>query len=247
MSLKQKRVKQELIQLKALKILDTDGIQYFASDDSDVGYGLVKGISDTPYEGGFYIFKIELSKEYPFKPPTCNHISISGLRQSPNFHDHHTNSEGMVCLSRLGTWEGTESDQWIPSMDLAYVLKMIQIQVLTNKPLDNEPDYDHTTQNPVNAKNYETFVRYHNIRSNIVDIYRKLCNRELIIPHNIQGNMAQVIATCVKQNYATYLGIIETNSVANNGSYVNCSTYTNSSCFCDYSELDQDFQMTFRN
>lgn len=238
------RVTIELENMKELNIKD-NGIVYIPTDNKQLGYGLVKGGPDTPYHGGYYIIRFEIPIDYPFKPPECYHISVSGLRQSPNFHDHAESGNGKVCLSRLNTWdEQSGKDQWTPSMNIRGVLNTIRMQVLTKDALDNEPDYQHSIENPINAQNYERFVQYQNFRSNVVDIYRKLYNGECKIPPLIQTQLSNIIREDVYDNLQWYYQQLNY-LLKDDGIYITCTTYTNSGCFCDYDELLTDFQDTF--
>jgi ubiquitin-protein ligase len=248
MSVKDKRLSIELNTF-TLSFMN-DGIDYFHNGDE--GYGLIKGSSDTPYADGFYIIKFRFPSTYPFKPPECNHISISGLRQSPNFHDNGCyveSASNKVCLSRLNTWDGgTEGkDRWTSSLGIEYILKMIQAQVLTTKPLDNEPNYRHTIENPNNAQNYENFVIYHNYRSNVVDIYKKLVTNEMLIPCTIAKHIMDRILEYVITHKSTYINKFNELKDVHHGLCYNCSTYTNSSCYCDYDKLIKDFEHLFGN
>jgi ubiquitin-protein ligase len=234
--------------MKELNIKD-NGILYIPTENKQLGYGLIKGGPNTPYYGGYYIIRFQIPSDYPFKPPECYHVSTSGLRQSPNFHDHTEEKpdtgNGKVCLSRLNTWDGEQAgkDRWTPSMNIRGILNMIRMQVLTKNALDNEPDYQHSIDNPVNARNYEKFVRYQNFRSNVVNIYRKLSNGDCKIPLPIQTQLANVIREDVLGNFQWYLEQLK--QPLDNGIYVTCNTYANSSCFCDYDELIVDFKKEF--
>lgn len=223
---------------------DMDGIAYIHHDDNE-GYGLIRGMQETPYEGGFYIIKFQFSDKYPFTPPSCTHISISGQRQSPNFHDKKGAHEGIVCLSRLNTWDSDDGDCWTARLGIAYVLTMIRTQVLTAVPLDREPNYRHSIENPSNARNYEYFVTYHNYRSNVVDIYRRLVNGQTSIPIKIEEQFSKIIYDYVNKHRQNYMLRLTCLSSIHHGRCYNCSTYANSSCFCDYEELIADFQQHY--
>jgi ubiquitin-protein ligase len=242
------RIEIELQNMTSLTIKD-NGIMYIPTDDKQVGYGLIKGDLGTPYANGFYLIKVIIPPEYPFKPPTCQHVSMSGARQSPNFHDYGGDSDqsGTVCLSRLNTWEGSApgKDRWTPAMNIAAVLDMIRMQVLTPNALDNEPNYRHSIENPVNTRNYDEFVRYHNFRSNVVDIYSNLRNAKCNIPCMIQCTFADAVHAYVTCNLSWYKKTLDTLLLRNAGIYVTCSTYTNSSCFCDYDEVRKAFNAAF--
>jgi ubiquitin-protein ligase len=248
MALREGRIKREI---EEIKNIDTEEGLYYFPDDIDLftGYGLIHGPSDTPYEGGFYVIKFKFPTDYPFKPPTCTHLTMSGVRQSPNFHDDVRSSEGMVCLSRLNTWEGSEpgKDKWTPRLGILYVLHMIQKQVLTNKPLDNEPNYLHSIEHPANAQNYENVVVYHNYSSNVIDLYDKLMDNTTSIPELIALDMADIIFSQVTKDRVNYLEKLQALNSLHNGIFISCTTYSNSSCFCDYEGLIEEFIKRFGN
>jgi len=234
-----------MTELQRIKQWADISINYFPTDNMSIGYGLVKGEQGTPYQDGFYIIKFIFPDEYPFKAPYCAHVTMSNKRQSPNFHDN-SSAEGMVCLSRLDTWNSTvEGDHWKPILDIKYILEMIKLQVLTQTPLDNEPDYNHSTRNPINSANYDRFVTYHNYRSNVVDIYERLTHRETIVPCAIADKMATIIRDYVTSHYDEYLAHLAELQRVDNGIYVCCNTYPNSGCFCGYDELIEDFKRVY--
>jgi ubiquitin-conjugating enzyme E2 Z len=60
---------------------------------------LITGPSDTPYEGGFFVFYIRCPPNYPLSPPRVVLLSTDKgrVRFGPNLY-----SSGKVCLSILG-------------------------------------------------------------------------------------------------------------------------------------------------
>lgn len=247
MSIRICRIKREIAEFTKSDS-ESEGIYYFPETDSR-GYGLIRGCEGTPYEDGFYIIKFDFPEDYPFKPPKCAHIGMSGIRQSPNFHDKKKDAEGLVCLSRLNTWQGSNPglDRWTPSLSIQYILHMIQKQVLTIKPLDNEPDYEHTLRDPINAQNYEKVVIYHNYRSNVVEIYDNMMKGHHDIPLDISNSIANIVFSYATDNRVKYLQRLNKLKELHNGVYVSCTTYNNSSCFCDYVSLLAAFTKRFGN
>ena len=63
----------------------------------------VEGPSDTPYEGGLFVFDICLPADYPQQAPKA-HYWAWGKYINPNLY-----ACGKVCLSLLGTWAGPVS------------------------------------------------------------------------------------------------------------------------------------------
>merc|ERR1712224_115000 len=50
---------------------------YISYSEADISVikALVVGPRDTPYEGGFYMFKIKFPKDYPHKPPHVDFLT----------------------------------------------------------------------------------------------------------------------------------------------------------------------------
>lgn len=63
----------------------------------------------TPYANGMFLFDIFLPQEYPNVPPKVQFLTTYGgrIRFNPNLY-----TDGRVCLSLLGTWDGPS---WKPS------------------------------------------------------------------------------------------------------------------------------------
>jgi len=117
---------------------------------------LIIGPEDTPYEGGYYIYKVRFPEEYPYKPPKVTFCSNSKIRIHPNMYVN-----GKVCLSILGTWSGPS---WKEVMDINCVAKTIQ-SLMSKKTLQNEPGYQ--TEVGEQCINYDRIVSYENINSYI--------------------------------------------------------------------------------
>lgn len=102
-------------------------------DDMSKVNAMIMGPKDTPYEGGFFYFKIQFPTNYPAKPPHVDFMTTGGgrVRFNPNLY-----KDGKVCLSLLGTWSGPG---WTPAQTLSSVLLALQAQVMNDKPICNEP------------------------------------------------------------------------------------------------------------
>ncbi|OVA12371.1 Ubiquitin-conjugating enzyme [Macleaya cordata] len=106
----------------------------------DLLRAVIIGASGTPYHDGlFFFFDIQFPSHYPNKPPK---------------------KDGLVCLSLINTWHGTEKENWNPSEST--VLLSIQALVLNAKPFFNEPGYNFgdlsTWKKESLAYNEDTFV-----------------------------------------------------------------------------------------
>ena len=85
-------------------------------------------------------FDIYVPQEYPAVPPKVQYLTTGGgrVRVNPNLY-----TEGKVCLSLLGTWQGPG---WDPSVSsLSQVLLSIQSYVLNSLPIQQEPGHESNT------------------------------------------------------------------------------------------------------
>ena len=134
-----------------------DANVYIWYDESNIYtiYVLMIGTAGTPYEGGFYFFKIIFTEEYPIKPPTATFYSTDGdIRFNPNLY-----TDGRVCLSLLNTWQGP---QWTPANSLTSILVSLQAMVLNEDPLINEPGYESSPAKTL--EKYNAVIRHENFR-----------------------------------------------------------------------------------
>ena len=144
--------------------LEKNGI-YIQFDEKDLmkALALIIGPSDTIYENAYLFFNIEFPKNYPFSPPSVRYISQNNVRIHPNIY-----TNGKVCLSILGTWNGPS---WSSIMDINTVLLTIQ-SLLDNNPLVHEPGCN----NPKFKKKqliYKQIVNYNTYNSLIIDVVKR--------------------------------------------------------------------------
>lgn len=135
---------------------------YYAHDDSDLlkGKALIIGPPDTPYEGGYFLFKFQFPTNYPHQPPVVTYCTNDGkTRFNPNLY-----RSGKVCLSVLNTWKGP---QWTGCQTISSVLLALCAAVLTDKPLLNEPGVDETFDD---FDAYTEIIRYKTIEVAILDM-----------------------------------------------------------------------------
>ena len=142
--------------------LEESGI-YIHFDEQDIKNAtiLIIGPQDTPYENGYYMFKVKFTEEYPFKPPKVNFLSVSPVRIHPNLY-----TNGKVCLSILGTWAGPS---WKSIMDINSIAMSIQ-SILSKKAIQNEPGF--STEEGLLCQKYDDIVWFENIRSYIIGQYK---------------------------------------------------------------------------
>ena len=143
--------------------LEENGI-YIHFDEVDITNAkiLIIGPEDTPYENGYYMFRVKFTDEYPYKPPKVEFLSNSKVRIHPNLY-----TNGKVCLSILGTWAGPS---WTSVMDINSVAKSIQ-SIMCNKAIQNEPGF--TDENGDLCKIYDRIIWFENYRSYIIKIQER--------------------------------------------------------------------------
>lgn len=128
----------------------TESIWVYA-DPTDVTslVALILGTPDTPYENGFFFFRLKVPSDYPNIPPKVTLLTLdtaSRLHFNPNMY-----ANGKVCLSILGTWDGP---RWTCAMTIESLCVNIQ-SLFVPDPLTNEPTYEKRT--PQRAYKYETY------------------------------------------------------------------------------------------
>jgi len=123
-----------------------DAAVFVCADEEriDVMKVIITGSSGTPYAFGLFEFDVFMTNQYPNHPPMV-HLCTTGkgtFRFNPNLY-----SDGKVCLSLLGTFDGAKEEQWNPKKGptqstLFQVLVAIQSSILVEEPYFNEPGYE---------------------------------------------------------------------------------------------------------
>jgi len=111
-------------------------------DRLDLMRCLIVGPVGTPFANAPFLFDLHLDpKTYPKEPPEMYFYSWSGKeRISPNLY-----TEGYVCLSLLGTWDGKGSERWVPkSSTILQLVVSVQGLVMIQQPYFTEPGYEST-------------------------------------------------------------------------------------------------------
>uniref|UniRef100_A0A7C8Z0J4 E2 ubiquitin-conjugating enzyme n=1 Tax=Opuntia streptacantha TaxID=393608 RepID=A0A7C8Z0J4_OPUST len=102
----------------------------------DLLRAVIVGADGTPYHDGLFFFDVYFTPSYPNTPPIVKYHA-HGLRLNPNLYNC-----GKVCLSLLGTWSGSGSENWLPgTSNMLQVLVSIQALILNAEPYYNEPGY----------------------------------------------------------------------------------------------------------
>ncbi|XP_047994870.1 (E3-independent) E2 ubiquitin-conjugating enzyme isoform X3 [Leguminivora glycinivorella] len=117
---------------------------------------MIAGPSKTPYEGGLFVFDVQLGGEYPRAPPLCHYHSYCTDRLNPNLYE-----DGKVCVSLLGTWSGRGVEVWGKDSSLLQVIVSLQGLILNAEPYFNEAGYEKqkgTQQGTENSRMYNEMV-----------------------------------------------------------------------------------------
>eukprot|EP00439_Symbiodinium_sp_Y106_P079920 s861_g18.t1 len=143
------------------------------SQQQQLWRALITGPEDTPYSGGCFVFDVYFPVGYPNGPPEVKLLTTGGgtVCFNPNLY-----SNGKVCLSLLGTWQGERSESWDAQTSRALqVLVSIQSLILVPQPYFNEPGYETqigTSRGDSQSKAYNATVRENCIRWAMIDVLR---------------------------------------------------------------------------
>merc|ERR1711970_1155359 len=155
---------------------------------------LIEGPTETPYEGGYYFFKVTLPNNYPFKHPTCKYMTTGNgvVRFNPNLYKC-----GKVCLSILGTWSGPE---WTSAMSIRTLCMNLQL-ILNNNPIQNEPSYETTKLESDSAQQYNKYVSFCSMKYAALEHIKKSTN----LPKEFQ----EIVEDRIKSEPERYLKLVE--------------------------------------
>jgi baculoviral IAP repeat-containing protein 6 len=116
---------------------------------------IISGPKDTPYENGLFEFHAYLPSDYPNGVPQVllHTTGNDTIRFNPNLYN-----SGKVCLSLLGTWQGSESEKWnAKTSTFLQVLVSIQSLILVEQPFFNEPGYERDMNTPQGKKRSDDY------------------------------------------------------------------------------------------
>ena len=150
--------KRIMLDVKDIMNEPIDNIFYMPNEDiNNIGYAMIIGPKDTPYENGFYFFEFIYPDNYPFCPPKVIFKTHDGkTRFNPNLYIN-----GYVCLSLLNTWPG---EKWSACQSLRSILLSL-CTLFNENPLLNEPGI---TINNSNIQSYNNIIHYRNIEISIL-------------------------------------------------------------------------------
>lgn len=183
--------------------LTLDGIFVGIDDDAlNIVHAVIVGPKDTPYEGGFFYFRIHFLDDYPVKPPIVKLMTTGGgkVTFNPNLYKN-----GHVCLSILGTWPGPG---WSAVMTLRSVLLSLQ-SLLCEEPYFNEPGRERFRNFKFiiarKSKAYNKKIRYLTLKSAILSI---ITDRDTVKMPELLRNLAKQYFL---DNYLSYAAIADVN------------------------------------
>lgn len=177
------------------------------------------GSTSTPYAGGCFAFDVYFPSNYPQVPPMVNLMTTGQgrIRFNPNLYNC-----GKVCLSLLGTWSGSEGENWNPKTStLLQVLVSIQSLILVPQPFFNEPGYEREMNTPAGDRkshDYNNVIRAGTIEHAIIGQLRSpAAGFEEVIRRHFYLQQNRIIEQCnrwltepqpFKSNYSTLLRLV---------------------------------------
>eukprot|EP00347_Sterkiella_histriomuscorum_P017580 403348792 len=217
-SSKMVRLAQELADLSnALPYEHTNAI--FVRVDSqrvDMMKALICGASNTPYAHGCYEYDIFCDNNYPREPPKMNLITTGNgsVRFNPNLY-----ACGKVCLSLLGTWRGSATENWDPKLStILQVLLSTQAIIMSEEVYFNEPGFENEAGTPEGEKKnegYQNIVRYCNIKFAMIEqLKRPAKGFESAVKRHFYIKKTEILkevhqwVELAEKNEATYGGLV---------------------------------------
>lgn len=113
----------------------------------------IVGTDDSVYKYKLVKLRFDIPDNYPIVPPKVTFIQHTGDRIHPNLY-----TDGKVCLSILGTWQGPG---WASNMNVESVLRTLR-SLLDQRPYMHEPGQ-------ADRPEYNEYVRYHSWRWLLLD------------------------------------------------------------------------------
>jgi ubiquitin-protein ligase len=160
-----RRVQREIMNISTNLPTSKDSSIFFRYDAANISimkFLIIPNI-DTPYAYGCFEFDMYLPADYPNSPHHVEIITTGGgrFRFNPNLYD-----KGKVCLSLLGTWNGSDGEKWTTDSTILQILLSIQGLIFDKDPWFNEPGYEKDRNNEKgHASNikYNDPVRFHTL------------------------------------------------------------------------------------
>ncbi len=161
---------------------------------------IISGPKDTPYHNGLFEFHAYFPDGYPSVIPKVliNTTDNDKVRFNPNLY-----SNGKVCLSLLGTWQGEKGESWISEISTFFqVLISIQSLILVDEPYFNEPGYENSMNTAHGKKNsdlYNDNIRYETVRVAMIGMLKnKVDSYESFIEQHFKFKKDEIIEVVSK-------------------------------------------------
>ena len=174
--------------------LEDQGIYCFFCDENIFKVNImIIGPKDTPYENGFYFFRLTFPPNYPWSPPNVIYYTQGqNIRFNPNLYVN-----GKVCVSILNTWSGPG---WTSCCTLNSVVLSLQ-SLLNENPIQNEPGWGKIDITDERAKSYNNVLKYSNFRFGIIDSYIK--------PYKYFVCFKKIIKNYIENNLSFYMNLLQ--------------------------------------
>ncbi len=209
--------------------LKDNGI-YYLHDETDIlkGYALIVGPQDTPYQYGFYFFKIEYPTDYPHSPLKFTFLNRDkfNTRFHPNLYRN-----GKCCLSVLNTWAG---EPWSSCQSLKSILLTV-LTIFTKDPLLNEPGIN---SSHADFNTYNKVIHFRNIENNYIDCVTKKHS------HEIYKKFKEVILDISEKHNKLIEEIIDSHQTT---SFDYLISIYNMRGTCNYKQLKSNFKKCLKN
>ena len=105
-----KRLKKELEEFEKEPIEDVNIVPH--EQNPCLWYVSIKGSEGSPYEGGTFKLRMDMTKEYPFKAPELK-------MDTPIYHPSIRTEDGMICQEAL-------RNNWKPVQNARFVINMMK-------------------------------------------------------------------------------------------------------------------------
>ena len=132
------------------------GFQLFSLNNNTL-YGVLEGPILTPYQNGFFLFKIIYSKNYPFKPPKF--IFVSKI-----FHPNIDEEKGYVDIDII-------KNKWSPDYTLKEIILSIQ-SLLSNPDIEGSLNENSFELYYDSKKRYKEFVKEYTYKFANYSLYK---------------------------------------------------------------------------
>ena len=196
---------------------------------------------NTPFFGGYYVFTVNFTDEYPIKPPEMGFKSaFKQWRCHPNFYNIGcgplTELGTKVCLTMINTFG---SEDWTPSRRLHEILLQIQERFDTC-PINHEPGYEKKTVKDGDIIEVNLLMEYFNYTLGILEMMKN--NDQYVLPFRSKMEESFI------NKYPKLINRIMELKEKYNQKTINTINYglvPKMSCVLDYDKLLDDFEQKY--